>query len=60
MCFSMVAVGILVGTPIAGDILSSSGWTSVWVFGGVFTIAGALFMTAGRVAFKGWNPMTKA
>jgi predicted MFS family arabinose efflux permease len=60
MCFSMVAVGVLVGTPIAGAILTSSGWTSVWVFGGVFIIAGALFMAAGRVAFKGWNPMTKA
>jgi len=60
MCFSMVAVGVLVGTPIAGDILARSGWTYVWVFGGVFTIAGGIFMTACRFAFKGWNPMTKA
>jgi len=60
MCFSMVAVGVLVGTPIAGAILARSGWASVWVFGGVFTIAGGILMTASRVAFKGWNPMTKA
>jgi len=60
MCFAMVAIGVLIGTPIAGAILSAANFTSVWIFGGVLTIAGAMIMGASRVVFKGWALMVKA
>jgi predicted MFS family arabinose efflux permease len=60
MCFAIVALGVLVGTPIAGAILNAKGFTSVWVFGGVLTIAGGAIMFASRIAFKGWALRVKA
>jgi len=60
MCFAFVSLGVLVGTPIAGAILEVSDFTSVWIFGGIFTIAGGTIMFASRIAFKGWALMIKA
>lgn len=60
MCFMIVAIGVLVGTPIAGVILSQHGWAAVWGFGGAFTLAGGVVIAASRVAYKGWNPIVKA
>jgi MFS family permease len=60
MCFAFVSLGVLVGTPIAGAILTAHGFTAVWVFGGTMTIAGGAIMAASRVAFKGWKLNVKA
>lgn len=55
MTFSFVGIGMLIGAPIDGAILESAGYTSMWVFGGVMTVAGGLVLAASRVAFKGWK-----
>lgn len=60
MSFSIVAVGSLIGNPIAGVILDAKGFTSVWIFGGCLVLAGAGFMGLARVCFKGWNVFVKA
>ena len=60
MCFAVVALGVLVGTPIAGAILNASGFTNVWVFGGTLTVAGGLIMLASRFTYKGFGLMVKA
>jgi len=60
MCFGIVAVGVLIGTPIAGAILDSRGYESVWIFGGTLTVSGGLVMGLSRVAFKGTRLLVKA
>jgi predicted MFS family arabinose efflux permease len=53
MCFATVGVGMLIGPPIEGAVLDASGFTAVWIFGGVVTLAGVALLTASRLAFKG-------
>ena len=60
MCFSIVSFGVLIGTPIAGAILTSKGFTAMWIYGGSMTIAGGIIMLFSRWAFKGFNPLIKA
>jgi predicted MFS family arabinose efflux permease len=60
MCFGVVAVGVLVGTPIAGAILDAAGFTSVWIFGGTLTVVGGLVMLASRFTWKGFSLLVKA
>jgi predicted MFS family arabinose efflux permease len=60
MSFSVVAVGALIGNPIAGAILDAKGFTSVWIFGGCLVLAGSFLMAVSRVLFKGWSPLIKA
>lgn len=55
MCFACVAVGVLIGTPIAGAILDTSGFTGVWIFGGVLTVLGGCVIGAARVCKIGWK-----
>jgi len=57
MCFTIASVGLLVGQPINGVIISRTGgsFTYVWVFGGVLTIVATGFMVAARVAVRGWT-----
>ena len=59
MGFVIWGIGGLIGSPIAGAILEHSGWTAVWIFAGVPTIAGAVcmigcrqFYTKGRIVCK--------
>jgi predicted MFS family arabinose efflux permease len=58
--FACVAIGLLVGTPIGGAILDASGFSSVWVFGGVLLAASGVALVAGRVSWRGWGLMVKA
>lgn len=58
--FACIAVGLLIGTPIGGAILDNSGYTSVWVFGGVMLVAGGAIIWAARVCHKGWGLVVKA
>lgn len=60
MCFMIISIGILIGTPISGQILAKDGWSAVWIFAGVFTLAGGTVMCASRVAYKGWSLRVKA
>ena len=59
MGFAITSVGMLVGTPISGAILKASSFTYVWVFGGICTVVGALFLLGCRVAKGGAGLMTK-
>lgn len=59
MSFSIVAVGALIGNPIAGAILDAKGFTSVWIFGGTLVLAGTALMAGSRVLLKGWRPFVK-
>jgi len=58
--FGVVAVGLLIGTPIGGAILDKSGFKGVWVFGGCLLFGSAGLLTTSRVAFRGWKLMVKA
>jgi MFS family permease len=60
MSFSIVAVGALIGNPIAGAILDAKGFRSVWIFGGTLVLAGTGLMATSRILLKGWNPLVKA
>lgn len=55
MGFSIVSVGLLIGTPISGAILNAKGFTSTWVFGGVLVLVGATVIAGARVAQGGWS-----
>jgi predicted MFS family arabinose efflux permease len=59
MCFMFISVGVLIGAPIGGAILNHSGFTPLWIYGGVLVIAGAVLMTLTRGLHKGWGLMTK-
>ncbi|OWY57886.1 MFS general substrate transporter [Alternaria alternata] len=58
--FGVVAVGLLVGTPIGGAIQGRSGFDSLWVFGGCLLFGSAVLLVTARVAFKGWKLLVKA
>ncbi|KAF2843427.1 MFS general substrate transporter [Patellaria atrata CBS 101060] len=60
MAFSLIGLGVLTGTPIAGAIVDSSGFTSTWIFGGVLILCGGVFMGAARGFLKGWVLKVKA
>lgn len=59
MGYAAMTVGMLVGTPAAGAILQSKGFNSVWIFGGVLSIAGGLTMMISRNIQGGWKPFAK-
>ncbi|PYH85830.1 major facilitator superfamily protein [Aspergillus uvarum CBS 121591] len=59
MCFTLLGVALLIGTPIAGSILGSHGANMVWVYSGVLTLVGGatigaarMRLTAGRIVAK--------
>lgn len=58
--FAFVAVGLLIGTPIGGAIVDTSGYWALWVFGGCMLMGGAAVLVAARVSWKGWSIMVKA
>lgn len=60
MSFSIVAVGALIGNPIAGAILDARGFSSVWIFGGALVLAGTGFMALSRVLLVGGRVFVKA
>ncbi|ORY14791.1 major facilitator superfamily domain-containing protein [Clohesyomyces aquaticus] len=58
--FGIIAMGLLIGTPIGGAILDASGFTSVWIFGGSTLIASAAILTLSRGFHKGFRLNIKA
>ncbi|KAI4728739.1 MFS general substrate transporter [Aureobasidium sp. EXF-10728] len=46
--FSIISIGLLLGTPICGWILDGSGFAEVWIFAGVLIIAGGSLMFMSR------------
>lgn len=57
--FSVVSIGLLLGTPICGWILNASSFTYVWVFGGVCVLAGSSLIIASRIAKGGFGLFNK-
>jgi predicted MFS family arabinose efflux permease len=49
MGFAVISIGGLIGTPIAGVILSGKGWVAVWAYAGATASAGSLLMGASRM-----------
>lgn len=61
MGFSVISLGVLAGTPIAGAILGAeNNFTGIWIFGGTMTMVGTLFFVAARVAKVGPKLSIKA
>lgn len=58
--FGIVAIGLLIGTPIGGAILEKGGFTALWAYGGVMLFASAAFLIAARVSWVGWAVLKKA
>lgn len=55
MCFAVSGLGVLVGTPVAGQLLKDAGYVASIAFGGgVLTISGALLI-ASRIAKVGYK-----
>jgi predicted MFS family arabinose efflux permease len=59
MGYAVMTAGNLVGTPAAGAILQSGGFNSMWIFGGVISIAGGLTMMVSRNILGGWKPLAR-
>lgn len=58
--FGIVAIGLLIGTPIGGAILDKGGFTALWAYGGAMLFASAAFLIAARVSWVGWAILKKA
>ncbi|OAL43574.1 MFS general substrate transporter [Pyrenochaeta sp. DS3sAY3a] len=58
--FALIALGVLIGTPIGGAVLDHSGFDALWTFGGCLLFGSAGFLVLGRVAFRGWGLRIKA
>lgn len=58
MGFSIISLGALAGTPIAGAILGNRGFDAVWNFSAAMVIACSIGVTIARF-FEKNNPMAK-
>ncbi|RAH66743.1 major facilitator superfamily protein [Aspergillus aculeatinus CBS 121060] len=56
MCFTLLGVALLIGTPIAGSILGSHGANMVWVYSGVLTLSGGATIGAARMRLTAGRP----
>ena len=60
MGFSIVGLGVLIGTPAAGAILGpDNDFKSGWIFGGVTVLAGTGFFVLARMFQSGWTLIKK-
>ncbi|EED12119.1 monocarboxylate transporter, putative [Talaromyces stipitatus ATCC 10500] len=63
MGFGMIGLGVLAGGPAGGAILSLSdhtGWTGLWVFGGVTALAAGFMYLGLRIVLYGCKLRVKA
>lgn len=59
-CFFVCSFGLLMGTPVSGAILSSSGnYLGVQLFSGILLMASACAFLAARIAKVGWKVKVK-
>ncbi|KAJ5747706.1 MFS general substrate transporter [Penicillium nucicola] len=59
MGYAVMTIGNLIGTPVAGAILQNEGFNSMWIFGGVLSIAGGLTMMVSRNIQGQWKPIAR-
>lgn len=55
MCFAVMGIALLIGTPIAGAILDGGGYPAVWIYGGVLTTVGGGLLMVSRGFKVGWQ-----
>ena len=63
MAFMAAGTGLLIGSPVAGAILSSHGgndWNSLQIWSGVLLVLSTLCMSGARIAKTGFNIRSKA
>lgn len=60
VAFLAMAFGSLIGSPVAGAIVQSSGYDGARIYGGVMLLVGALAMSAARFVKTGFKIWVKA
>lgn len=60
MCFTILSIALLVGTPISGAILDASGANPTWIFSGCLTLAGGIILAIARMAKTSGRAFVKA
>lgn len=58
MCFTLLGVALLIGTPISGATLDTD-TNAVWVYSGVSTLLGGVVVGVARVSKTSWNIIAK-
>ena len=58
--FAIGGLGVLVGNPVAGVLLSKYGWGAASAFCGTCSLLAAGFVLAARVTEAGWKVKVKA
>lgn len=51
---------VIAGTPVGGVVLNNHGYTSLWIFAGVFIASAGFGIIASRKYYKGLGLMIKA
>jgi predicted MFS family arabinose efflux permease len=59
MGYAVMTIGNLIGTPVAGAILQSNGFNSMWIFGAIMSIAGGLTMMVSRSIQGQWKLLAR-
>ncbi|KAL9094562.1 MAG: hypothetical protein Q9165_003121 [Trypethelium subeluteriae] len=59
MGFTIISIGVVVGTPACGWILNAAGWKYVWVFGGLTTMTGNVLIFISRMYRSNWTLLKK-
>lgn len=59
MCFTILSIALLIGTPISGAILDSSGAKSTWIYSGCLTLVGGMILVIARMVKVSWKVWMK-
>lgn len=59
MAFSAVSAAMLIGPPVAGNLLDNHGFSAAFAFAGAAGVVGALILALSRVCHGGWTIMKK-
>jgi predicted MFS family arabinose efflux permease len=60
MSFTFCAMGLLIGNPVAGVLLTKYGWIGPAMFCGTANVLAAVFVLAARVKKSGWGLSVRA
>ncbi|KAJ3542999.1 hypothetical protein NM208_g2232 [Fusarium decemcellulare] len=60
MSFTISAIGLLIGSPIAGAILEEGSYKHVWLYSGVLVFTGSMGILLARFLFTNWQCSVRA
>ncbi|KAM0420394.1 hypothetical protein ACHAPT_011814 [Fusarium lateritium] len=60
MSFTISAIGLLIGSPIAGVILGHDSYCDVWVYSGVLVLVGSMGILLARLMLTNWRFIVRA